>query len=113
MLPDAGYGDRAHAPGRRPAAPVCHHGALGWQMIHRVLASAVLLCDALSGRIQWLRHQLPTTALVYLTDVPADTPVAVQQVVGGADTRVRRCQVRATERGVLGDAFAAGVDPPL
>jgi hypothetical protein len=34
------------------------------------------------------------------------TPVEVGQVVGHADTRFRRFQVRDTERGVLDDAFA-------
>jgi SRSO17 transposase len=34
------------------------------------------------------------------------TPVAVAQVVGRADTRFRRFQVRDTERGVLEDSFA-------
>jgi SRSO17 transposase len=115
---------------------------LGWQLIQRVLAAGVpfevLLCDDLYGRSQWLRAQLRAAEVVYLADVPADTPVylrppvvgvpvargrkgrppmlrrvlngatpmEVRQVAGHADTRFHRLQVRATERGVLEDAFA-------
>src|SRR5215210_7318583 len=115
-----------------PARQFATKVELGWQMIQRVLTAGVpfevLLCDALYGRSQWLRHQLRTAKVVYLADVPADTqvyltqpvlgvpvprgrqgrpptqrrvlngvtPVAVEQVVGRADTCFRRFQVRET-----------------
>lgn len=52
---------------------------LGWQMIQRVRAAGVpfeaVLCDELYGRSRWLRAQLDAAGLLYLADVPADTPV--------------------------------------
>ena len=52
---------------------------LGWQMIRRVRAAGVpfeaVLCDELYGRSRWLRAQLDAAGLLYLAEVPADTPV--------------------------------------
>lgn len=53
--------------------------ALGWRMIQRVRAAGVpfeaVLCDELYGRSRWLRAQLDTAGLLYLAEVPADTPI--------------------------------------
>jgi SRSO17 transposase len=53
--------------------------ALGWRMIQRVRAAGVpfeaVLCDELYGRSRWLRSQLDAAGLLYLAEVPADTPV--------------------------------------
>jgi SRSO17 transposase len=62
-------------PERRFATKI----ALGWQMIQRVRAAGVpfeaVLCDELYGRSRWLRAQLDAADLLYLAEVPADTPV--------------------------------------
>ena len=70
-----------------PARQFATKVELGWQMIQRVLAAGVpfevLLCDALYGRSQWLRHQMRSATVVYLADVPADTQVYLTQPVLG------------------------------
>ncbi len=52
---------------------------LGWHMIQRVRAAGVafeaVLCDELYGRSRWLRAQLDAAGLLYMVEVPADTPV--------------------------------------
>src|SRR5262245_52710097 len=52
---------------------------LGWQMIQRVRAAGVpftaVLCEELYGRSRWLRAHLDAAGLLYLAEVPADTPV--------------------------------------
>ena len=52
---------------------------LGWQMIQRVCAAGVpfeaVLCDELYGRSRWLRAHLDTAGLLYVAEIPADTPV--------------------------------------
>lgn len=52
---------------------------LGGQLIQRVRAAGVpfeaVLCDEWYGRSRWLRAQLDAVGLLYLAEVPADTPV--------------------------------------
>jgi SRSO17 transposase len=91
FLPEQWFAPELAAERRRLGIPQGRPFAtkveLGWQMIHRVLASSVpfevLLCDDLYGRSQWVRHQLRTAAVVYLADVPADTQVYLRQPVVG------------------------------
>jgi SRSO17 transposase len=60
---------------------------LGWRMIQRVRAAGVpfeaVLCDELYGRSRWLRAHLEAAGLLYLAEVPADTPVYLTPPVFG------------------------------
>jgi SRSO17 transposase len=60
---------------------------LGWQMIQRVRAAGVsfeaVLCDEFYGRSRWLRAQLDAAGLLYVAEVPADTPVYLTPPVFG------------------------------
>lgn len=53
--------------------------ALGWAMIQRAqvhgLPFEALVCDELYGRAGWFRRQLDEAGIVYMADVPEDTPV--------------------------------------
>jgi SRSO17 transposase len=88
-----------------PARQFATKVELGWQMIQRVLAAgvpfAVLLCDDLYGRSQWLRHQLRSAKVVYLADVPADTQVYLTQPVLGLPVARGRKGRPPTQRRVL------------
>lgn len=97
----------------------------------------IVCCDTLYGRSYWLRRKMSGAGLVYDADVPADTkvyleepvigvppnkkgrrfrkprvlskekPVEVRQIATRSDTKWRRIEVRATERGYLKDEFSA------
>jgi len=91
------------------------YGRSAW-LRHQVRAAQVVyLADVPADTQVYLRHPVlgvpvprgcrgrPPTQLRVLN---GDPPVDLRQVVGRADTRFRRFQVRDTERGVLDDAFA-------
>jgi SRSO17 transposase len=72
---------------------------LGWQMIQRVRVSGVpfeaVLCDELYGRSRWLRAQLDAASLLYVAEVPADTPVYVTPPAFGVPTKAPEAKGRA------------------
>jgi SRSO17 transposase len=108
---------------------------LGWRMIQRArVPFEAVACDTNYGRSVWLRRQLAGAGLQYMAEVPAHTqvyltkpvvglppgrpratklrvlagePLQVRQVAAREDTVWQRVPVRATERGVLADTFAA------
>jgi SRSO17 transposase len=91
FLPEPWFGPDLAAERIRLGIPAARQFAtkveLGWQMIQRVLAAGVpfevLLCDDLYGRSQGVRHHLRGAQVVYLVDVPADTPVYLTQPLRG------------------------------
>jgi SRSO17 transposase len=109
FLPEHGFGpDLAHERTRLGIPPVRQFASkveLGWRMRERVLAAgvpcAVLLCDALDGRSQWLRHQLRSANVLDLADVPADTQVDLTQPVLGVPVPRGRTGRPATQLRVL------------
>ena len=72
---------------------------LGWQMIQRVRAAGVpfeaVLCDELYGRSRWLRAQLDAAGLLYLAEVPADTPVYLTPPAFGLPLKAPQAKGRA------------------
>jgi SRSO17 transposase len=81
---------------------------LGWQMIQRVRAAGVpfeaVLCDELYGRSRWLRAQLDAAGLLYVADVPADTPVYLTPPAFGVPPKAPGAQGRASTHPRLLDA---------
>jgi SRSO17 transposase len=84
---------------------------LGWQMIQRVRAAGVpfeaVLCDELYGRSRWLRAQVDAAGLLYLADVPADTPVYLTPPAFGVPRKLPAAKGRACTRPRVLDATAA------
>lgn len=91
------------------------YGRSQWLRHHLRTAKVLYLADVPADTQVYLRQPVvgvpvargrtgrPPTLRRVLNGVP---PVEVRQVVGRADTHFGRFQVRATERGVLDDAFA-------
>lgn len=81
---------------------------LGWQMIQRVRAAGMpfeaVLCDELYGRSRWLRAQLDAAGLLYVAEVPADTPVYLTPPAFGVPSKAPGTKGRVATHPRLLDA---------
>jgi SRSO17 transposase len=92
------------APERQFATKI----ALGWQMIQRVRGAGMpfeaVLCDELYGRSRWLRAQLDAAGLLYVAEVPADTPLYLTPPALGLPAKAPEKKGRAFTQPRLLDA---------